>query len=80
MSLSVVGGLLGLNGLSEILGGETSLASLLMAIGGFGIVLGVIYDRISTGDSSESAPDARVVRLALLGAVLAVAGTLLETI
>lgn len=51
-----------------------------MAIGGLGVVLAIVYDGVSPNESSESVPDARVVRLVLLGAVLVVAGTLLQVV
>lgn len=60
-SIVVCGSALGLRGLFSILTGSLGLVSILLSIGGFGMVGSTVYGTVLSSDSSAAIPDNRIV-------------------
>ena len=76
-ALAVIGVSLGLNALPSLVAGERSIPLLLIAVGSSGMIIGAIYESLST-DPSEFEISAGALLVMLAAACLSLVGTLLE--
>jgi len=76
-ALAVIGISLGLNAVPSLVAGEQSLPLLLLGIGSIGMVLGAVYESLST-DPAEFEVSAGALLALIVAACLSLTGTILE--
>ena len=71
-ALAVCGAIIGGMGLSSVVSGNIALVSVLLSIGGIGMIAGVVYEVFFSSHSIDTTPDDRLVWFTVAMAVVGV--------